>query len=64
MSTVYTPTDLQGMAFSAVTPRAEMTRAQTHRAQTPGAVGTQPKYNSFVSVVSDASVFRFHKRDL
>jgi len=29
---VYTPTDLQGMS-----PRAEMTRAQPHRAQTPGA---------------------------
>ena len=32
---VYTPTDLQGMGPSAVTPRAEMTRAQTHRAQMP-----------------------------
>jgi len=34
---VYTPTDLQGMASSGVTPRAEMTRAQTHRAPTPDA---------------------------
>jgi len=31
------PLQLKGMAPSAVTPRAEMTRAQTHCAETPNA---------------------------